>query len=70
MTLTEFFETLQNPANFVVSITETDNGADKILAKIYADGYAQLLATTLARTVDKITVENNKAITVHLAASL
>lgn len=70
MTLTEFFEALQNPGNFVVSITETDNGADKILAKIYADGYEQLLAATLARTVDKITVENNKAITVHLAASL
>ena len=70
MTLTEFFEALQNPANFVVSITETDNGADKILAKIYADGYAQLLAATLARTVDKITVNSGKDITVHLAASL
>ena len=70
MTLTEFFEALQNAANFVVSITETDNGSDKTLAKIYADGYEQLLAATLARTVDKITVENAKAITVHLAASL
>lgn len=70
MTLTEFFAALQNPANFVVNVTETDNGSEKSLAKIYADGYEQLLATTLARTVDKITVESNKAITVHLSTAL
>lgn len=70
MTLTDFFAALQNAAQFVVNVTETDNGAEKSLAKIYADGYEQLLATTLARTVDKITVESAKAITVHLSAGL
>lgn len=70
MTLTQFFAALQNPQNFVVNVTETDNGADKSLARLYADGYEQLLAATLARTVDKITVVSNKEITVHLSASL
>ena len=70
MTLTQFFAALKNGANIVVNVTETDNGAVKSLARIYADGYEELLAATLARTVDEITVESNKNITVHLSASL
>ena len=70
MTLTEFFEALQNPQNFLVSVTETEDEQDKVLARIYADGYEQLLAATLARTVDAITVKSGKDIEIHLSAGV
>ena len=70
MTLSEFFAALQNPQMVVTIKAPGTGGAAEELTKIYASGYEQLLAALLARTVDKITVENNKAITVHLAASL
>lgn len=61
MTLSEFFAALQNP-NMVVTITEGNTE----LTKIYASGYEQLLATLLAKEVDKITIVNQNAATIDL----
>ena len=61
MTLSEFFAALQNP-NMVVTIKEGNSE----LTKIYASGYEQLLATLLAKEVDKITIVNQNAATVEL----
>ena len=68
MTLSQFFAALQN-ANMVVSIKAPGTGgAAEELTKIYASGYEQLLAALLARTVDKITVQNAGAAEVLLTA--
>ena len=61
MTLSEFFAALQNP-NMVVTIKEGNTE----LTKIYASGYEQLLATLLAKEVDKITIVNQNQATVEL----
>lgn len=62
MTLSEFLTALNNPGA-VVTIIESNNTE---LIKLYAAGYAQLLASLLAREVDKVTVTNTNAITVVL----
>lgn len=68
MTLQEFFAALQNP-NMVVTIQEPDSGEAVVeLTKIYASGYEQLLASLLARTVDKLTITNNGNATILLTA--
>lgn len=69
MTLTEFFAAIQNPNNVLVAVTETDNGSVKQLARVFADGYEQLLSALLSRTVDEITIVNATNVTVHLAAA-
>jgi predicted YcjX-like family ATPase len=65
MTLSEFLAALNNP-QAVVTVFDDDNTE---LIKLYAAGYAQLLATLLAREVDKVTVVNQAAITVILKAA-
>ncbi len=65
MTLSEFLAALNNP-QAVVTVIDDDNTE---LIKLYAAGYAQLLATLLAREVDKVTVVNQAAITVILKAA-
>lgn len=65
MTLSEFLAALNNP-QAVVTVIDNDNTE---LIKLYAAGYAQLLATLLAREVDKVTVVNQAAITVVLKAA-
>lgn len=65
MTLSEFLAALNNP-QAVVTVIDDDNTE---LIKLYAAGYAQLLATLLAREVDKVTVVNQAAITVVLKAA-
>jgi predicted YcjX-like family ATPase len=62
MTLSEFLAALNNP-NAVVTVNN-DDGTE--LIKLYAAGYAQLLAALLAREIDKVTVVNQAAITVLL----
>ena len=64
MTLSEFLAALNNP-QAVVTVNDNDNTE---LIKMYAAGYAQLLATLLAREVDKVTVVNQAAITILLKA--
>ena len=64
MTLSEFLAALNNP-QAVVTVNDSDNTE---LIKMYAAGYAQLLATLLAREVDKVTVVNQAAITILLKA--
>lgn len=61
MTLSEFFAALQNP-NMVVTVKEGNTE----LTKIYASGYEQLLATLLAKEVDKITIVNQNQATIDL----
>ena len=65
MTLSEFLAALNNP-QAVVTVIDDDNTE---LIKLYAAGYAQLLAALLAREVDKVTVVNQAAITVVLKAA-
>lgn len=62
MTLSEFLAALNNP-NAVITVIDDDNTE---LIKLYAAGYAQLLATVLAREVDKVTVVKVDQITVLL----
>ena len=63
MTLQEFLAALTNAAA-VVTVQEND-GTE--LIKLYAAGYAQLLASLLGREVSTVTVVNPQAITVKLA---
>lgn len=65
MTLQEFLAALNNP-NAVITVIDDDNTE---LIKLYAAGYAQLLATVLAREVDKVTVVKVDQITVLLKAA-
>ena len=65
MTLSEFLAALNNP-NAVVTVVDSDNTE---LVKIYASGYEQLLATLLAREVDKVTIANANGVTVLLKAA-
>lgn len=65
MTLSEFMAALNNPSA-VITVIDDDNTE---LIKLYAPGYAQLLAALLAREVDKVTVVNQAAITVVLKAA-
>lgn len=65
MTLLEFFTALDN-ANAVITIIDSD---DSELVKVYASGSDQLLATLLARDVDKIKVSSATAITVTLKSA-
>lgn len=62
MTLSEFLVSLTN-TDALVTVLDADNTE---LVKLYAPGYAQLIATLLAREVSKVTVVNPKAITVVL----
>ena len=64
MTLSEFLAALTN-AQAVVTVIESDNTE---LVKLYAAGYSQLLATLLAREVDKVTSANAKGVSVLLNA--
>ena len=65
MTLQEFLAALNNP-NAVITVIDDDSTE---LIKLYAAGYAQLLATVLAREVDKVTVVKVDQITVLLKAA-
>ena len=68
MTLQEFFAALTNK-DVVVTISEKDaQEAVTELTKIYASGYEQLLTALLARTVDSVTIANQKAVSVVLTA--
>lgn len=68
MTLQEFFAALTNK-DVVVTISEKDaQQAVTELTKIYASGYEQLLTTLLARTVDSVTISNQKDVRVVLTA--
>lgn len=62
MTLSEFLIALTN-SQMLVTILDSDNTE---LIKTYAPGYAQLVSSLLARTVDKITIVNNQAATIKL----
>ena len=62
MTLSDFLAALNNP-QAVVTVVESDNTE---LVKVNAAGYAQLLATLLAREVDKVTVANANSLSVLL----
>lgn len=64
MTLSEFLAALTN-AQAVVTVIESDNTE---LVKLYAAGYSQLLATLLAREVDKVTIANANGVSVLLKA--
>ena len=64
MTLSQFLAALNN-AQAVVTILDNDNTE---LVKVYAAGYEQLLATLLAREVDKVTIVQSNAVTVLLKA--
>ena len=66
MTLSEFLAALTN-AQAVVTVQDND-GTE--LVKLFAAGYAQLLAELLAREVAQVTVVNQTAITVKLAESI
>ena len=57
MTLAELLVTLQNAAKIVVFVKNAD-GSD--LITFYANGYEQVLASVLARDVDKLTVGSNQ----------
>lgn len=65
MTLSEFLSALNNP-QAVVTVVDNDNTE---LIKLYAAGYAQLLASLLAREVDKVTIAQTNAVTVLLKAA-
>lgn len=67
MTLSDFFDALDNE-NAVVTILDSDASHSE-LVKVYASGSDQLLATLLARDVDKIKVNSPTAITVQLKAA-
>ena len=70
MTLQEFFAALQN-ASMIVSVQEQGSGDTTTeLTKIFALGYEQLLASLLARTVDKITIKSAGEAVVLLAAAV
>ncbi len=66
MTLQEFLAALDNPTAVVTVKDSTEGNPD--LIKLYAAGYAQLLATLLAREIDKVTVVKADQITVILKA--
>ena len=71
MTLTELFAAIQNASTVLVKVTELDSNEDEVeLARVYANGYEQLLTTTLSRTVSKITIVSVREITVQLAAAV
>lgn len=65
MTLSEFLAALNNP-NAVVTVVDSDNTE---LVKVYASGYAQLIAELLAREVDKVTIASANGVTVLLKAA-
>ena len=65
MTLQEFLAALTN-AQALVTVVDSD---DAELIKLYAAGYAQLLATLLAREVDTVTIANPQAVSVKLKAT-
>ena len=64
MTVQEFLAALQNPTSIV---TILDNDGTELI-KLYAAGYAQLLATLLARDVEQVTVGNQNAISLKLTS--
>ena len=65
MTVTQFLSSLQNAGQIQVVIQNENN---ETLVKLFADGYEQLLATLLARTIEKVTITSTTSITVVLAA--
>ena len=65
MTLSEFLTALNNP-NMLITVQDSDNSE---LIKLYAAGHAQLLATLLAREIDKVTIVNPQNATVLLKAA-
>lgn len=67
MTLLEFFTALDN-ANAVITILDSDTDHSE-LVKVFASGSDQLLASLLAREVDKIKVTSPTAITVQLKSA-
>lgn len=67
MTLSEFLAALNNP-QAVVTVLDSETGNPELI-KLYAAGYEQLLATLLAREVDKVTIVNQAAVTVILKAA-
>lgn len=67
MTLSEFLASLQNAGQIQVTVLESDNTE---LVKLYAAGYEQLLASLLARTVEKVTILNQAAVSVVLQGEL
>ena len=64
MSLSEFFASLTNGA---IVVTVLDNDGTE-LVKIYAGGYQQLLAETLAREVAEVSINSNVLVSVKLAA--
>ena len=64
MSLSEFFASLTN-GSIVVTVLDNDGSE---LVKIYAGGYQQLLAETLAREVAEVTINSNVLVSVKLAA--
>ena len=64
MTLSDFITALTN-TGATIKLVDSQNAE---LIRFVASGSAQLLATTLASTVDKITVEGSNQITVKLSA--
>lgn len=64
MALSDFLATLTNTTANVTVIDSTDVE----LIKFVASGSAQILATTLAKTIDEITIVNAQNITIKLNA--
>ena len=67
MTLSEFLASLQNAGAIQVTVLDSDNTE---LVKLFAAGYSQLLVSLLARTVEKVTILNQSAVSVVLQGEL
>lgn len=67
MTLTEFLVALENKQAVITVKDDTEGNPE--LVKFYASGYQQILATLLAREIDKVKVVNANAIEVILKAA-
>ena len=67
MTLSELLASFENATTMLVTVKDSTDGNPE-LVKLYASGYAQLLATLLAREVDKVTVQNQASVIVVLKA--
>lgn len=61
MALSELLATLQNADKITVEVKEADESA---LITFFANGYQQVLASVLAREVNKLTVGGNKIVVV------
>ena len=67
MTLTEFLVALENTQAVITVKDDTEGNPE--LVKFYASGYQQILATLLAREIDKVKVVSTNAIEVILKAA-